>query len=198
MAPVLAAVERPEYSEAIAPTSALAVGVTVIPGLVPPPAVTGAVQMLCSVLSEAVKCRTSVYVFPAESVTLLMVAALEFQVPTTTTMRLPAVIADVGVSFSAVVPPEWAETCCTNAGGAPSADAPAEVRAQAKTRLAATVVNMVMVSLPRIGVPGPLVLAARLADAPNRSYAQLRGESAEPRVHGPELCVQTSERPRHP
>ncbi len=134
MAPVLAAVERPEYSEAIAPTSALAVGVTVIAGLVPPPAVTGAVQMLCSVLSEALKCRTSVYVFPAESVTLLTVAALEFQVPTTTTMRLPAVIAEVGVSFSAVVPPEWAETCCTNAGGAPSADAPAEVRAQAKTQ----------------------------------------------------------------
>ena len=42
------------------PTSALAVGVTVIAGLVPPPAVTGAVQTLCSVLSEALKCRTSV------------------------------------------------------------------------------------------------------------------------------------------
>ena len=54
------AVERPEYSETMAPTSALADGVTVIVGLVPPPAVIGAVHTLSSVLSEALKCRTSV------------------------------------------------------------------------------------------------------------------------------------------
>ena len=54
------ALERPEYSEAMAPTSALALGVTVIAGLVPPPAVIGAVHTLSSVLSDPVKCRTSV------------------------------------------------------------------------------------------------------------------------------------------
>ena len=42
----------------------------------------------------------------------------------------------------------------------PSADAPAEVSATASSRPAANVVNTVMVSLRRIAVPGPLVLAA--------------------------------------
>ena len=55
-----ATVERPEYSSAATPTSALAVGVTVIVGLVPPPAVIGALHTLISVLSEALKCSSSV------------------------------------------------------------------------------------------------------------------------------------------
>ena len=55
-----AAVERPEYSSTAAPMSAFAVGVTVIAGLVPPPAVIGAVHTLSSVLSDALKWSTSV------------------------------------------------------------------------------------------------------------------------------------------
>ena len=54
-----ATVDRPEYSSATTPTSALAVGLTVIVGRVPPPAVTGAVQTLISVSSEALKCNSS-------------------------------------------------------------------------------------------------------------------------------------------
>jgi hypothetical protein len=46
IAAVPAALESPEYSTAATPTSALAVGVTVIVGLVPPPAVIGAVHAL--------------------------------------------------------------------------------------------------------------------------------------------------------
>jgi hypothetical protein len=67
---VPAAVDSPEYSETMAPTSALALGLTVIVGFVPPPAVIGALHTLISVLSEARKCSSSVYAFPAESVTL--------------------------------------------------------------------------------------------------------------------------------
>ncbi len=55
-----AAVDSPEYSDTAAPTSAFALGFTVIAGLVAPPAVIGAVQTLSSVLSEALKCSTSV------------------------------------------------------------------------------------------------------------------------------------------
>src|SRR6185312_3894683 len=83
------AVDRPEYSDTAAPTSALAVGVTLIAGRVPPPAVIGALHTLISVLSEALKCSSSVYVLPAESVTLLAVAAPLLQTPTSTTRRLP-------------------------------------------------------------------------------------------------------------
>jgi hypothetical protein len=57
------------YSRTAAPISALAVVLTVTVGLVPPPAVIGAVQTLSSVFSEALKPLTMVYVLPAESVT---------------------------------------------------------------------------------------------------------------------------------
>ena len=67
-------------------------------GRAPPPAVTGAVQMLISVPSEAWKPRSFTYVFPAESVTLAAVAPAPLHIPVTTTSRLPAVIADVGVT----------------------------------------------------------------------------------------------------
>ena len=59
-APMLAAVDRPEYSSAATPMSALDVLVAVIVGLVPPPAVIGAVQMLSSSPSEAVNRSTLV------------------------------------------------------------------------------------------------------------------------------------------
>ena len=55
-----AAVDRPEYSAAATPMSAVAVVLAVMVGLVPPPAVTGAVQTDISVPSEAVKWVSSV------------------------------------------------------------------------------------------------------------------------------------------
>ena len=65
---------RPEYSSTVAPIEwAVDVGRTVTVGRAPPPAVTGAVQMLISVPSEAWKPRSFTYVFPAESVTLATV-----------------------------------------------------------------------------------------------------------------------------
>ena len=48
-----ATVESPEYSSAATPTSAVDVGLTVIVGRVPPPAVIGALQTLISVFSDA-------------------------------------------------------------------------------------------------------------------------------------------------
>ena len=110
------AADRPEYSETAAPTSALAVGVTLIVGRVPPPAVIGALHTLISVLSEALKCSSSTYVLPAESVTLLAVAAPLLQTPTSTTRRLPAVTFELGVSVSLVRFSPCAVTCWTNAG----------------------------------------------------------------------------------
>ena len=94
--------ETPEYSSTAAPTSALAVGFTVITGCVPPPAVTGADQIVISVFSDAFQCASSTYLLPAESVTLETVEPLLFQTPVSTRRRLPAVIADPGVSVRLV------------------------------------------------------------------------------------------------
>ena len=55
-----AAVDRPEYSAAATPMSAEEVVVAVMVGLVPPPAVMGAVQTDISVPSEAAKWVSSV------------------------------------------------------------------------------------------------------------------------------------------
>ena len=77
------------YSSTAAPMSALDDGVTVIVGGAAEPAVTGALQTLSSVWSPAVKCVSSVKVSPAESVTLLAVAALALQIPVSTTSRSP-------------------------------------------------------------------------------------------------------------
>ena len=87
------------------PTSALAVGVTVIVGLVPPPAVMGAVHTLISVPSDALKCSASVNVSPAESVTLPAVGPPLAQTPTRTTSRFPVVRAAHGVTERLVTPP---------------------------------------------------------------------------------------------
>ena len=54
------AADTPEYSSAATPTSAADVGFAVITGLVPPPEVTGALHTDISVLSEALKCVSSV------------------------------------------------------------------------------------------------------------------------------------------
>ena len=52
---------------------------------------------------------------PTESVTLLAVASEEFQTPTSTTIRSPAVTADPGVTPTDPACPR-ADTCCTNDG----------------------------------------------------------------------------------
>ena len=96
--------------------------------------------------------------FPAESVTVFAVADPALHVPTSTTIRLPAVITELGVSFTLVTLDECTDTCCTNAGGVPSADAPADITAHASRLLAANTVTTKMVSLPRMSF-SPLVLA---------------------------------------
>ena len=73
-------------------------------GVVPAPAVIGAVQTLCSVWSGPVKWLTSVNVSPAESVTLLVVAADELQTPTSTTSRLPVPSGADGVTARRAAP----------------------------------------------------------------------------------------------
>jgi len=124
-------VDRPEYSETAALTSAREVGVTVIAGRVPPPAFTGAVHTLISVPSEALKCSSSMYAFPAESDTFAAVAPELFHTPATTTKRLPVVILALGVSFTLMTPEACAATCCTKAGE--ELVAPAETTRQQQT-----------------------------------------------------------------
>jgi hypothetical protein len=113
-------VDSPAYSDAATPTSADAVGVTVIVGRVPPPDKTGALQTLISVPSEATQCDSSTYVSPPESVTLEAVGLPLPQTPTVTTTRLATVRFAVGVTDK-LVPLPCAEICCTNEilGGAP-------------------------------------------------------------------------------
>jgi hypothetical protein len=53
---------------------------------------------------------------PAESLTPDAVAAEPLQVPTSTTRRLPAVTADVGVTARLVLALPCPLTCCTKAG----------------------------------------------------------------------------------
>src|SRR5690349_24389008 len=97
-----AAVDSPEYSSTAAPMSARALVVTVTVGFVPAPAVIGAVQTLSSVLSEALKPLTLVYVLPAESVTPDAPGLPEPHTPTCTTSPLPAVMLAGGASATLV------------------------------------------------------------------------------------------------
>ena len=113
--PSPAAGESPAYSSTATPMSADEVTWAVMAGLVPPPLVIGAVQMLISVSSEAANEVTLVYVLPALSVTPEAVAAEKFQTPTSTTSRLPAVTLAVGVTV-AVAAVTRALACCTNVG----------------------------------------------------------------------------------
>ena len=68
----------------------------------------GAVQTLCSVLSPALKCASSVNVSPAESVTLLTVATAELQTPVSTTRRLPVSVLDVSATARLLAVPRVA------------------------------------------------------------------------------------------
>ena len=96
-------VDNPEYSSAMMAMSPAAVGVTVMAGAVPP-ALTGAVQMLISVPSEAVKCVTSTNWSPEESVTDDVVAPLFFQMPTSAISRSPAVTLAPSVTEMLLLP----------------------------------------------------------------------------------------------
>ena len=93
------------------------VNFAVTDGLVPAPAVIGAVQTLCSVLSGPVKWLTSVNWSPAESVTLFVVAFVLFHTPTSTTRRLPAPSAEAGVT-EIVLADAFLLTCWTKLGAA--------------------------------------------------------------------------------
>jgi hypothetical protein len=95
--------------------SAVPLALTVIVGRVPPPAVIGALHTLSSVLSDALKCVSSVYEFPAESLTADALALPPLKTPASTISRLPAVTFDVGCS-ARLLPTPRLETCCTNSG----------------------------------------------------------------------------------
>ena len=95
--------------------SARALVVTVTVGFVPPPAVIGAVHTLSSVLSEALKPLTFVYVLPAESVTPDALGLPAPHTPTCTTSRLPVVMLAVGASARLVATARLL-TCWTNSG----------------------------------------------------------------------------------
>ena len=103
--------------------SALPVAVMVIVGLVPSPAVIGAVQTLSSVLSDALTLVALVYVLPAESLTPEIVAAGLLHTPAITTSRFPTVVADAGVSWR-VEPVMRPDTRCTKRGAALGVTAP--------------------------------------------------------------------------
>jgi hypothetical protein len=92
------ALDSPAYSSAAPPMSALPVAFTKIEGLVPSPAVMGALHTLSSVSSVALTLVTLVYVLPAASVTPEIVAAPLLHTLAITTIRLPAVMLEAGVS----------------------------------------------------------------------------------------------------
>ena len=118
--PVPGAEDRPEYSRTATPMSAPAVVVTVMVGLVPEPAVIGALHTLSSVLSEALNDVSLVYVLPAESVTPDALALPALHTPTSTIRRLPLEMLAVGWSARLAATPRLL-TCCTKAsvvGGA--------------------------------------------------------------------------------
>ncbi len=114
------ALDRPEYSSTLAPMSALAVVVTVMVGLVPAPAVIGALHTLSSVLSDALNEVSLVYVLPAESVTPEALALPALHTPASTMRRLPLEMLEVGCRARLAATPRLL-TCCTKAsvvGGA--------------------------------------------------------------------------------
>jgi hypothetical protein len=106
-----AAVDRPLYSTAAMPMSAVDVVVAVIVGLVPVLAVIGAVHTDCSVPSAAAKWLTSVNESPAESVTDFVVAFAALQTPTSTMSRLPVLTPVGGVTASEPTLSRWSLTC---------------------------------------------------------------------------------------
>src|SRR5258708_2491579 len=115
MAVMSGTVDRPEYSSVIIAMSAEDEGLAVIVAAAPPLAI-GAVQMLISVLSDAVKCVTSTNGSLRESVTEVVVAVVDFQIATSTTSPSPAVTLAPVVTAILAFPDPCALTCCTNAG----------------------------------------------------------------------------------
>jgi hypothetical protein len=113
-------VDSPEYSKAMIAMSAEDVGLAVIVAAAPP-AVTGAVQMLISALSEAAKCVTSTNESLSESVTELAVALAELHTATSTTRRSPAATLAPVVTERLLLPDPCALACWTNAGVAAAA-----------------------------------------------------------------------------
>src|SRR4051794_35112556 len=97
--------------------SAMPLALTVIVGRVAPPAVIGALHTLSSVLSEALKCVSSVYVFPAESVTADALALPLLQIPASTINRLPLVMFAAGCNARLPAKVRF-EVRCTNATAA--------------------------------------------------------------------------------
>ena len=120
------------------------------------------------VLSDAVKCWTSTYVLPAESVTLLAVGPPLAQVPTSTIMRSPVVMLDAGVTVPLATLVRWVPTCWTNPGmtdavgvtGLEAAEAgpvPTELVAVTVNVYAVPFVNPVTVALVAGGEPVTVV-----------------------------------------
>src|SRR5436190_8026150 len=152
---VPAAVERPEYSSTVAPTSALAVVFTLTVGLVAPPAVIGALHTLSSVLSDALNDVSFVYVLPAESVTLDALALPALHTPASTTRRLPVVTLAAGTSVRFAVTARLL-TCCTKAGD-PVVAAGAGSAIAARTTAARTVAATAEARATRRGARLPFV-----------------------------------------
>src|SRR5256714_14528778 len=84
-----ATADRPLYSDAATPMSAAPDAVAVMAGDWPAPAVTGAVQTLSSVPSDALPWGTSTKPSPAEALTPVAVPVGEVQTPTSTPRRAP-------------------------------------------------------------------------------------------------------------
>src|SRR2546430_2671916 len=133
----------------------------------PAPAVTGAVQTLSSVPSDALPWDTSTKLSPAESLTPVAVPLAELQTPTSTTSRSPVRSAVGSDTARLPVWVTWPPACWTNAGagvadgvtppdGTDAGDVPAA--------LVALTVNVYAVPLVRpptvVEVDGGLLLAA--------------------------------------
>ena len=151
-----AAVDSPEYSRTAAPMSARALVLTVTVGFVPPPAVIGAVHTLSSVLSEALKPVTLVYVLLAESVTPDALGLPAPHTPTWTTSRLPVVMLAVGASATLVATARLL-TCWTNSG-TPGVAAGAGRAMAAMSAAAKSSAGAAHMSLMRRGPGAPFVV----------------------------------------
>src|SRR2546421_482162 len=147
-----ATVDSPLYSDAVTPMSAAPDAVAVMAGDWPPPAVTGAVQTLSSVPSDALPWDTSTKLSPAESLTPVAVPLAEFQTPTSTTSRSPVRSAVGSDTARLPVWVTWPPACWTNAGAgvADGVTAPDGTDAgDVPTALVALTVNVYAVPLVR-------------------------------------------------
>src|SRR5664279_857708 len=175
-----ATVDRPEYSRTWIPITADALGVAVMVGRVPPPAVIGAVHTLISVRSDALNCSTLTYVLPAESETACAVGLVLFRTPTMTTNRLPVVIDAVGVTEMFAAAAECAPFCWTKVGTKGIAALEAADAAPVPLALVAVTVNVYAVPLVNpvtvVLVPGgvPVIVVAVCAVDPTNGVIVYR------------------------